>query len=121
MLLAEHHQIALPVAEFSTLRDALWPVGQALCVEDMRPVMSAVATRPAAPPVFGKMATKLRIATVFGIGKTIDRLMAHADRMAFQPHPACDLFGYTLESRKFYYVKLSHDADHIFKDLERDV
>jgi hypothetical protein len=40
-----------------------------------------------------EMAVELFLATVFGIGKAIDRLVAHADRLPFEPHPAGYLLG----------------------------
>jgi len=39
------------------------------------------------------MAIKLFIATIFGIGEPIDRLVTDPDRMALQPHAARNLFG----------------------------
>ena len=35
---------------------------------------------------------ELLVTTILGIGKSVDCLMAHADRMALQAHPACNLF-----------------------------
>ena len=51
MLLAEHHQITLPIAELSAFCDVLRPVRQALDIEDVGPIMPAMATRPAAKAV----------------------------------------------------------------------
>jgi len=58
----------------------------------MRPIVSPIATWPTAAAMFRKVAIELLSTTVLGIGKTVDRLMADADRMTFQRHTACNLF-----------------------------
>jgi hypothetical protein len=93
MLFAEHHQIALPVAELSPPCDALRRVGQALSIEDVATLMTPVPARPTPSAVLGQVAIELLCATVFRISEPINGLMAHADRMPFKAHPACDLFG----------------------------
>ena len=81
------------MAELRAFRDTLRPLRQALNVEDVCSVVPAIATRPSATAMFGKIAMELLIAAVFGISEAIDCLVAHADRVALQPHPASNLFG----------------------------
>lgn len=42
--------------------------------------------------MLGEVTIELLVTTVLGIGEPIDRLVAHADWVAFQVHPARDLF-----------------------------
>lgn len=91
MLFAEHHQIALLVAELSALRNALRPVGKALNTEDLAALMSTVSTWPAASTVFGQVAMELFCLPVLRIGEAIVCLGAHVDWMTFQPHTPSDL------------------------------
>lgn len=53
VFIAEHHQIALPMAELLTLGSGRGPVTQALAVLDATALMSPVRTRSGTPAVFG--------------------------------------------------------------------
>jgi hypothetical protein len=92
VLSAEFHQVAFPVPELVSCRDAVGPARQALAVEDTGSVMPSVAAGSPPSTVFGEVPIERLGAAIPGIGEPIDRLVADPDRMVLETHPAGDLF-----------------------------
>ena len=79
------------MTKLRALVDALGPVCEALAVKDMCALPATITPRPTAATMLRQMTIELFITTVLRIGETIDRLVAHADRVALEPHSTCDL------------------------------
>ena len=107
VLLAEHHQIALPVAELGALSDALRTVGQAPSVEDMGPLMSFVIARSAATTMFGQMTIERFLAAIPRIGE----VWTHAEVpcLIYPSTPA----GSGFPSIRFRRFPLAYDSQDI--------
>jgi hypothetical protein len=59
MFLAEHHQIALPVAKLSALSNAFRPMGQALVIKDVAALMPSISSWSATSAVFAQVTVEL--------------------------------------------------------------
>ncbi len=88
-LLAKLNEIAFPVAELLPVSDS---VGAAQNVEFRAKPLTMLASSmawSASGTMFGQMSPQLDRLTIDRIRELVNRLVAHRDRMALQPHSTC--------------------------------
>lgn len=92
VFLAEHHQIALPVAELLALGNGRRPVTQALAVLNVTTLISSVVSRPATSALLRQVAIEGFLKAKLRVSEAVDRFMADADAVVLKPHSASNLF-----------------------------
>jgi hypothetical protein len=90
-LLAELDQIAFPMAELLAIGNDVWAAQDVQVRAKPLAVLASGVSWSAPGTMLRQMPPQLDGMAVGRIGELVDRLMAHRDRMTFQPHSTGDL------------------------------